>query len=67
MLQPPKKNIIRQIPNLVNQRLNKRSSNEENLLKTNNDYEITMKKCGYNDKLNFEKTEQKTKTNNKNK
>ena len=26
-----------------------------------------MKNCGYNDKLNFEKTEQKTETNNKNK
>ena len=26
-----------------------------------------MKKCGYDDKLNFEITEQKTKTNNKNK
>ena len=26
-----------------------------------------MKKCGYNDKLNFETMEQKNKTNNKNK
>ena len=61
------KNIIKQIPNIINQRLNKRSSNEENFLKTKKDYELIMKKCGYNDKLNFEKTEQKTKTINKNK
>ena len=32
------KNIIKQIPN-INQRLNKRSGNEENFLKTKNDYE----------------------------
>ena len=28
--------------------------------KTKNDYELIMKKCGYNDKLNFERTEEKT-------
>ena len=61
------KNIIKQIPNIINQRLNKRSSNEENFLKTKQDYELIMKKCGYNDKLNFEKPEQKNKTKNKNK
>ena len=60
------KNIIKQIPNIINQRLIKRSSNEENFLKTKNDYESIMKKCAYDDKLNFEKTEQKTETNNKN-
>ena len=56
------KNIIKQIPNIINQRLNKRSSNEENFLKTKQDYELIMKKCGDNDKLNFEKPEQKNKT-----
>ena len=61
------KNIIKQIPNIINQRLNKRSSNKENFLKTKHNYKLLMKKCGYNDKINFEKTEQKTKTNNKNK
>ena len=59
--------IIKQIPNIIDQRLNKRSSNEENFLKTKLDYELIMNKCGYNDKHNFETTEQKTKTNNKNK
>ena len=52
---------------IINQRLNKRSSNEENFLKTKQDYEIIMKKCGYKDILNFETTEQKNKTTNKNK
>ena len=61
------KNIINQIPKIINQQLNKRSSNEENFLKTKQDYEPTMKKCGYNDKLNFETTEQKNKTTNKSK
>ena len=36
-------------------------------MKTKQDYELIMKKCGYNDKLNFEKPEQKNKTKNKNK
>ena len=31
------KNIIKQIPNIINQRLNKRSSKEENFLKTKDD------------------------------
>ena len=61
------KNIINQIPKIINKRLNKRSSNEENFLKTKQDYELIMKKCGYNDKLNFETTEQKNKTTNKSK
>ena len=55
------KNMIKQIPNIINQRLNKRSSNEENFLKTKNDYKLIMKKCGYNDKLNFEKQSKKLK------
>ena len=50
------KNIIKQIPNIINQRLNKRSSNEEKFLKTKHDYELIMKKFGYNEKLNFETT-----------
>ena len=53
------KNIIKQIQKIVNQRLNKRSSSKEKFLKTKHDYELIMKKCGYNDKLNFETTEQK--------
>ena len=40
------KDIIKQIPNINNQRLNKRSSNEENFLKTKNDYDFTVKKYG---------------------
>ena len=47
--------------------LNKRSSNEENFLKTKNDYELIIKKCAYDDRLNYEKTEHKTKTNDENK
>ena len=31
----------------------KRSSNEENFLKTKHNYELIMKKYGYDDKLNF--------------
>ena len=54
----PKK-IINHIPNTTNERLDKRSSNEENFLKTKHDYKLIMKKCGYNDKPNFEKTEKK--------
>ena len=61
------KNIIKQVTNIINKRLCKRSSNEENFLKTENDYELIMKNCGYKYKLNFEKAEHKTKTNNKNK
>ena len=61
------KNIINQIAKIINQRLNKRSSNEEKCLKTKHDYELIMEKCGYNDKLNFETTEQKNKKTNKNK
>ena len=52
------KHIIKQIRSIVIQRLNKISSNEENFLKTKHDYELTMKKKSYNDKLNFETTEQ---------
>ena len=52
------KNIIKQIPNIINQRLNKRSSKEENFLKTKDEYEKIMKKCGYDNKLKFEKPEQ---------
>ena len=47
------KNIIKQIPNIINQRLNKRSSTEENFLKTKDEYENIIKKCGYDDKLKF--------------
>ena len=61
------KNITNQIPKIINQRLNKRSNNEENFLKTKQDYELIMKKCGYKDILIFEATEQKPKTTNKNK
>ena len=55
------KNIILQLPNIINQRLNKRFSNEENFLKTKNDYELIMKKCDYNDKLNYQKKSKKLK------
>ena len=41
------KNIIKQIPNIIDQRLNKRSSNEENFLKTKHNNKLIMKKCGY--------------------
>ena len=49
------RDITKQKTNIINQRLDIRSSNEENFLKTKNDYELIMKKCNYNDKLNFEK------------
>ena len=55
------------IPNIINQRLNKRSSKEENFLKIKDEYETIMKKCGYDNKLKFEKHEQQPKTNQKHK
>ena len=33
------KNIIKQIPNIINQRLTRRSNKEENFLKTKDEYE----------------------------
>ena len=37
------KTIIKQIPNIINERLNKRSSKEENFLKIKDEYELIMK------------------------
>ena len=61
------KNIIKQIPNIINQRLNKRSSKKENFSKIKDEYETIMKKCGYDNKLKFEKPKQQPKTNQKHK
>ena len=61
------KTIIKQIPNIINERLNKRSSKEENFLKIKDEYELIMKKCGYNDKLKYEDSVQKPKNNSKHK
>ena len=61
------KNIIKQIQNITNQPLNKRSSTEEKFLKIKDDYETIMWKCGYDNKLKFEKPEQQPKTNQKHK
>merc|ERR1712240_404487 len=57
------KNIIKQIPKIINQRLNKRSSKEEHFLKIKDEYETIMKKCGYDNKLKFEKPEQQPNSN----
>ena len=46
---------MKQIPNLINQLLNKKIRNKENFLKTKNGYELIKKKCGYNDILNLKK------------
>ena len=54
------KNIIKQIPNIINDRLNKRSSTEENFLKVKRNYESIMGKCGYKEKLNYKSSEQNT-------
>ena len=61
------KTIIKQIPNIINERLNKRSSKEENFLKIKDEYELIMKKCGYNNKLKYEDSVQKPKNNPKHK
>ena len=55
------KNIIKQIPNIINDRLNKRSSTQENFLKVKSDYESIMEKCGYKEKLHYNNSEQNTK------
>ena len=41
-------------------RLNKRSSTEENFLKVKSDYKSIMEKCGYNEKLHYKNSEQNT-------
>ena len=56
----------KQIPNIINQRLTKRSSNKENFLKTKNESELKIKVSDYYDKTNMKTKEQKTKKNNKN-
>ena len=38
------KNIIKQIPNIINQRLNKRSSNEENFFKDKQQLRVNNEK-----------------------
>ena len=50
------KNIIKQIPNIIGQRLNKRSSTEDNFLKIKDKYETIIKNCGYDNKLKLKKT-----------
>ena len=47
------KSFIKKKPNTINQRLNKRLSNEENYLNTKLDYKSIKRKSGYKDKLNF--------------
>ena len=59
------KNTIKQIPNIINQRLIKRSSKEEHFSKIKDEYETTMKKCGYDKKIKFEKPEQQPSSNQK--
>ena len=54
------KNIIKQIPNINNDRLNKRSSAEENFLKVKSDYELIMEKFGNKEKLPCKNSEQST-------
>ena len=60
------KNHIRPNPNIINERLNKRSSKEEYSLEIKNEYELMMKNCKY-DKVKYENSEQKPKTNPKHK
>ena len=43
------------------------SCKEENIFEIKNEYELTMNKCGYDDKLKYENSEQKLKTNPKHK
>ena len=61
------KNIIKQIPNIINDRLNKRSSTQENFLKVKSDYESIMEKCGYKEKLHYKNSEQKSQNTSKRK
>ena len=61
------KTVLKQNPNIINERLNKRSSKEENFLEIKNEYELIMKKCGYDDKLKYENYMQKPKNNPKQK
>ena len=60
------KNIIKQIQNIINQRLNKRSSKEEHFLKIKDEYKTIIKKFGYDNKLKFEKPDQQPNSNQKN-
>ena len=52
------KTIFKQIPNIINERLikslNKSSSKEETFLEVKNEFELIMKKCGFDDKLKYE-------------
>ena len=41
------KTILKEIPNIINKLLNKRSSKKENFLEIKNEYELIMKKCRY--------------------
>ena len=54
------KNIIKQIPNIINDRLNKISTTDENFLKVKSDYETIMEKGGYKEKLHYKNSEQNT-------
>ena len=51
------KTILKRIPNIINERLNKISSKEENFWEIN-EYELILKTCGYDDKLKQENSEQ---------
>ena len=61
------KTILKQIPNIVNERLNNWSSKKKKFLEIKNEYELIVKKCGYDDKLKYENSEQKPKNNPKRK
>ena len=44
------KNIIKQIPEIINDRWNKRSRTNEKLIKVKNTYELIIEKRGYKEK-----------------
>ena len=48
-------NIINSIPNIINDRLNKRSSSEKAFNESKNDYERALKEAGYKNKLTYKK------------
>ena len=62
------KSITRQIPNMIGQRITKRSINEEEFNKAANEYNTALEKSGYTEKIKYEpETPSKTKPNRKRK
>ena len=55
-------NIIKNIPDMISKRLSSISSDERSFNETKHEYEVALRKSGYNEKLKYQKPNQTPKT-----